>query len=280
MAHVAVIGSTNLDLVATADRLPGRGETVVNSALERHRGGKGANQALSAARFGADVSFVAATGDDAEADFALALLGEAGVDLSGVVRLPGASTGLALIMVDADGENQIMVASGANGLLAPEHIRLSSADAVLLQFEIPAATVDAAVEAAEGIVVVNAAPARPLSPAVLGRTDVLIVNEVEFEEVRSDLAGFAGTVVRTLGADGAEALRLGQEVARVPAPAIAAVDTVGAGDAFCGAFTTVLAEGGDLEEAMRWGCAAGAFAATRNGVQASLGTRAEVSALL
>ncbi|NND84957.1 MAG: ribokinase [Acidimicrobiia bacterium] len=280
MARIAVVGSTNLDLVATADRLPTPGETVVNAALERHRGGKGANQALSAARFGADVAFIGATGDDPEADFALALLADAGVDLSGVVRLPEVSTGLALIMVDAGGENQIMVASGANGRLAPEHLRLAEADAVLLQFEIPPTTVDAAVSTAAGIVVVNAAPARPLSGAVLAHTDVLIVNEGEFEAVRDDLHGFVGTVVRTLGPNGAEALVEGTVTTRVPAPSITAVDTVGAGDAFCGALTTVLAEGASLEDAMRWGCAAGAFAATRNGVQASLGTRDEVARLL
>lgn len=125
----------------------------------------------------------------------------------------------------------------------------------------------------------NAAPARPLSPAVLANTNVLIVNEVEFEAVRCDLIGFDGVVVRTLGPDGAEALRDGASVAYAPAPVITAVDTVGAGDAFCGAFTTVLAEGASLEDAMRWGCAAGAFAATRNGVQASLGTRDEVAGL-
>lgn len=280
MARLTVIGSTNLDLVATAERLPVPGETVVNASLERHRGGKGANQALSASRFGAEVSFVAAAGDDPEADFALALLADAGVDLSGVVRLPDAFTGLALIMVDAGGENQIMVASGANGRLAPEHLPPATNDPVLLQFEVPGPTVDAAVEMAGGPVVVNAAPARPLSAAVVANTDVLIVNELEFAEVRADLEGFAGTVVRTLGADGAEALREGAVVARVPAPVVTAVDTVGAGDAFCGAFTTVLAEGAALDDAMRWGCAAGAFAATRHGVQASLGTRADVEALL
>ena len=106
------------------------------------------------------------------------------------------------------------------------------------------------------------------------------MNEGEFEEVRDGLPGFAGVVVRTVGASGAEALRDGQVIVRTPAPVITVVDTVGAGDAFCGAFTSVLAEGGSLEEAMRWGCAAGAFAATRNGVQASLGTRAQVATLL
>ncbi len=280
MARIAVVGSTNLDLVATADRLPAQGETVVNASLERHRGGKGANQALAAARFGADVSFVAATGDDAEADFALALLDEAGVDLTGVIRLPDVPTGLALIMVDASGENQIMVASGANGRLAPEHVRFDGADAVLVQFEIPPETVDAVVLDAAGVVVVNAAPARTLSEPVLGRADVLIVNESEFGAVRSGLDGFRGTVVRTLGADGAEAIVDGTVTFRVPAPVVTAVDTVGAGDAFCGVFATVLAEGAGIEQAMRWGCAAGAFAATRHGVQASLGTRDEVTGLL
>lgn len=279
MPRITVVGSTNLDLVATADRLPAPGETVVNAELERHRGGKGANQALAAARLGATVSFIGATGDDPEAAFALGLLADAGVDLTGVVRLEGVPTGLALIMVDAGGENQIMVASGANGRLAPEHVPTGDADATLVQFEVPPRTVDRAVAVAGGIVVVNAAPARPLSDAVLAHTDVLVVNEVEFDAVRPGLVGFGGTVVRTLGAAGAEALRDGKVCARVPAPSIVAVDTVGAGDAFCGALTTLLAEGASLEEALSWGCAAGAFAATRHGVQASLGTRDEVGSL-
>lgn len=280
MPRIVVVGSTNLDLVATADRLPSPGETVVGATLERHRGGKGANQALAAARFGAAVSLVAATGDDPEADFALALLVDAGVDLGGVVRIPDVSTGTALIMVDAAGENQIVVASGANGRLAPEHVRIDGADAVLVQFEIPPSTVDAVVGEETGLVVVNAAPARALSPIVRSRTDVLIVNRGEFEEVRGDLTGFVGIVVRTLGASGAEALVDGRVVASAPAPVITAVDTVGAGDAFCGVFTAVLAEGAALDRAMRWGCAAGAFAATRPGVQAAIGTRDDVEALL
>lgn len=280
MASIIVVGSTNLDLVATADRLPAPGETVTRADLARHRGGKGANQALAAARFGADVTFTAATGDDPEAEFALALLSEEGVDLTRVVRLPGVSTGIALIMVDANGENQIMVASGANGLLAPGEVHTAGFDAVLVQFEIPEDAVEAAVRLATGLVVVNAAPARPFPPGSLGRIDVVIVNEVEFVELDAELAGFEGIVIRTLGAAGAEALRGGMVISRVPAPVVEAVDTVGAGDAFCGVFTAAFADGSPLEEAMSLGCAAGAAAATVPGVQASLPTRATVISLL
>lgn len=279
MASIVVVGSTNLDLVATADRLPAPGETVTRATLERHRGGKGANQALAAARFGATVAFNAAIGDDGEGDFALGLLREAGVDLSRLVRLAGVSTGIALIMVDGVGENQIMVASGANGRLAPGHVAAAGFDALLVQFEIPPETVAEAVRQATGLVVVNAAPARPFPEETLGRTDVVIVNEGEYVELSNQLSTFEGIVIRTLGADGAEALLRDVVIARVPTPAVAAVDTVGAGDAFCGVFTAALADGEKLEDAMRLGCAAGAVAASRPGVQASLGTKAEIGAL-
>lgn len=279
MASIIVVGSTNLDLVATADRLPAPGETVTRADLARHRGGKGANQALAAARFGAEVTFVAATGEDQEADFALALLSEEGVDLTRVVRLPGVSTGIALIMVDAGGENQIMVASGANGRLAPGDVDTAGFDALLVQFEIPEDAVEAAVRLATGLVVVNAAPARSFPAESLGKVDVVIVNEGEFRELEEDLAGYEGIVIRTLGPEGAEALRGGEVIFRVPAPVVEAVDTVGAGDAFCGVFTAAFADGVPLDEAMRLGCAAGAAAATVPGVQASLPTQAAVQAL-
>ncbi len=279
MASIVVVGSTNLDLVATADRLPVPGETVTQATLERHRGGKGANQALAAARFGATVAFNAATGDDGEGGFALGLLHEAGVDLSRVVRLAGVSTGIALIMVDRAGENQIMVASGANGKLTPGHVDAGGFDALLVQFEIPPETVAEAIRQATGLVVVNAAPARPFPEGTLGRTDVVIVNQGEYSELSGELSCFDGIVIRTLGADGAEALVRGVVIARVPAPTVDAVDTVGAGDAFCGVFTAALANGELLEDAMRLGCAAGAVAASRPGVQASLGTREEIDAV-
>jgi ribokinase len=279
MASIVVVGSTNLDLVATGDRLPAPGETVTRATLERHRGGKGANQALAAARFGATVAFNAATGDDGEGDFAVELLHAAGVDLSRVVRVAGVSTGIALIMVDGAGENQIMVASGANGRLTPEHVDASGFDALLVQFEVPPEAVAEAIRQATGLVVVNAAPARPIPEGTLGRTDVVIVNEGEYAELADELGAFDGIVIRTLGADGAEALVRGTVIARVPAPEVDAVDTVGAGDAFCGVFTAALADGQLLEDAMGLGCAAGAVAASRPGVQASLGTRTDIDSI-
>ncbi len=280
MASVVVVGSTNLDLVATAVRLPVPGETVTRATLERHRGGKGANQAVAAARFGATVAFNGATGEDTEGAFALGLLDEAGVNLDRVVRLPDAPTGIALIMVDEAGENQIMVASGANGALTPSHVDAAGFDALLVQFEIPPETVAEAVRQATGLVVVNAAPARSFPPGSLGRVNVVIVNQGEYEELAEELSEFDGIVIRTLGPAGAEALLRGVVIARTPSPVVDAVDTVGAGDAFCGVFTAALAEGALLEDAMRLGCAAGAVAASRSGVQASLGTRSEVEGLL
>ena len=176
---IAVVGSINLDLVARAERLPRPGETLTDATFERIPGGKGANQALAAARLGASVRLVGAVGDDPFADEALVLLREGGVDLEGVRRVPD-TTGVALILVGGDGENEIVVAPGANR--SAEAGDVSGADAVLCQLEIPVETVAEAARQAR-FFCLNAAPARELPPDVLGEVDLLVVNRYELEAV-------------------------------------------------------------------------------------------------
>ena len=203
--RLVVVGSINLDLVARAERLPRPGETVTGATFFRSPGGKGANQAVAAARLGADVAMIGCVGADAFADEALAGLREAGVDLGGV-RRSEAETGVALITVDAAGENEIVVAPGANLHLEPGDVVLPEADGVLCQQEIPAAAVERAAELARGRFYLNAAPARHETP----EADLTIVNRYELEA----LLGWRGLVCVTNGADGAVLLDEGEEIAR------------------------------------------------------------------
>lgn len=278
MPSVSVVGSVNLDLVAHAPRLPRPGETITDALFSRHPGGKGANQALAACRMGAEVRLLACVGDDPEADLALHLLREAGVDLAGCRRLAGAPTGVALIVVDAEGENQIVVAPGANRLLTPDHVDVAGADVVICQLEVPVETVLAAVEQAT-FSIVNAAPARSLPAGLLAAADVVVVNETE-REALGDALGAAPLVVTTMGGAGSVAHRRGTEIARVPALPVEVVDTVGAGDAFVGALAVELAAGTGLTAALATANAAGGLAATRHGAQTSLPTRREIEDLV
>ena len=265
---VTVVGSVNLDLVARCERLPRPGETVTNATLARIPGGKGANQAVAAARLGADVTLVAAVGRDAHAEEALATLREEGVELR--LSETDEPTGVALILVDAAGENQIVVAPGANTRLGA--VGLPPADGVLCQLEIPDEAVVSAWEQAAGLFCLNAAPARPLAVD----PDLLVVNRYELEA----LGERDGLVALTLGAEGAVLLEGGEEVARAEPPPVEAVDGTAAGDAFTACLLVSLLEGRDREEALRRACAAGALAASRFGAQTSLPTAAEVDALL
>lgn len=276
MSTVTVVGSVNLDLVARCPQLPRPGETITAESFARFPGGKGANQALAAKRAGSDVSLIGAVGEDSDAEEALALLVEAGVDLSGVRRVD-APTGLALITVGESGENQIVVVPGANHLLATDMIDIGATDAVLCQLEIPMDAVVAAAERTQGLFCVNAAPATALPAEVLERADVLIVNETERDLLSDQLADTGALVVVTLGAAGAKAFRGGRVVAEVQPPPVDPVDTVGAGDAFCGALVTALAGGTTVAAALRYGCIAGALATTRQGAQPSLPTAAEIA---
>ena len=277
---ITVVGSINLDFVATAATLPAPGETVTGATLATHPGGKGANQALAARRLGAEVRMVGRVGADAMADQALALLKAGGVDLSGVAIDPAAPTGVALIGVDAEGENQIIVAPGANAAFTPDLLPAVIEGALICQMELPAATVAAAVARATGFVCVNLAPALDVPDSVLQRADLIIVNQGESEVYGKRLHGLPGVVAVTWGSRGAGLFRDGARLATAEPPEVAVIDTTGAGDTFVGALTVALLEGMDQREALAFACAAGALTATRAGAQSSLPTRAEVEAVL
>jgi ribokinase len=290
-ARVVVVGSANLDLVVTTPRLPSPGETVLGGDFRTVPGGKGANQAVAAARAGAAAAFVGAVGSD---DFGRLLrdnLVAAGVDVRGLRGAAGPS-GVALIAVDAAAENFIVVAPGANatltGLEAADRAAIAAADVLLLQLEVPLAAVTEAATCARAggtTVVLNAAPAAPLPGPVLDLVDVLVVNEHEAAVVAGRPAGLVDAllalvpaVVLTLGARGAVyADRHGRRL-EVPAPVIDAVDTTAAGDAFIGALAVAWTER-SAEDALRWACAAGAACAQRPGASVALPERARIDAL-
>jgi ribokinase len=261
---LTVVGSINLDLVAQVERLPRPGETLSGATLERIPGGKGANQAVAAARLGAQVRMVGCVGRDPNANEALAGLREAGVELA--VREVEEPTGVALILVAEDGENQIVVVPGANAQVGG----FSAPGPVLCQLEIPDSALVEAREQADWLCV-NAAPARPVAVAA----DLVVANRYEAE-----LIGEQPLLALTLGAEGAVLLEHGAEVARAAAPRVNAVDGTAAGDAFTACLVVSLLEGRDREEALRRACAAGAIAASRFGAQPSLPTADEVAAIL
>lgn len=278
--RITVVGSINLDMVASAPHLPRAGETVTGATLARHPGGKGANQALAAQRLGAEVCLVGRVGDDAMAGEAVALLDAGGVDLSAVEVDPAAPTGVALIAVDPGGENQIVVAAGANHLATPEQLPARIEGPLIAQLELPLETVEAAVGRATDFVCVNLAPAAPVSDQLLRRADLIVVNETEAEFYGDLLHHGGGRVVVTRGARGATMYQRGVQMAWATPPQVRAVDATGAGDAFVGAICVALLEGMEPEAALTFACAAGALAATRPGAQPSLPMRAEVEAVL
>lgn len=280
MMRLTVIGSINLDIVATAPRLPVAGETVTGATLARHPGGKGANQALAIARLGAEVALIGRVGADAMADEALALLRAGAVDLTGVGVDRERPTGVALIAVDPTGENQIVVAAGANHGVCVGDLPARLEGPLILQLELPVAVVEAAVGRAEGFVAVNLAPAAPVSDVLLNRADLLIVNEGEAAFYGDALHAGGGRVVVTLGAAGAVMFEGAREVARAAPPRVEVVDATGAGDAFVGAIVVALLEGLAPDAALDFACTAGALAATRPGAQPSLPSRAEVEAIV
>ena len=266
-ARLTVVGSINLDLVAKAERLPRPGETVSDATFARVPGGKGANQAVAAARLGAEVAMIGSVGDDELRLAAVEELTRAGVDLSRV-KLDGAATGVALVLVDAAGENEIVVAPGANAELRPEDVELPDCDGVLCQLEIPLETVEYVSECASGDFFLNAAPA---ATGPIPEADVTIVNGYELEALQHR----DGLIVVTHGAEGAVMLDNGVEVARAAPPPVAAVDGTAAGDAFTACLVVSLLEDRSREEALRRACIAGAIAASRFGAQTSLPTAEE-----
>ncbi len=299
---ITVVGSTMIDLVAYADRLPDDGETVVGTSFHSGFGGKGANQAVMAARLGADVTMVAAVGDDDYGTSTIANFEREGIATEFVARVPG-SSGVAPIWVDGRGANRIIIVAGANLQVSADAavaaIAAGRPAVVIGQFEIPQAVTAAAFVAARAVgatTILNPAPAAPIDPGLLAATDWLVPNETEFaliagESLAGDpdaearqIAAFATrvgvSVVVTLGVRGAALAAPGGAVVRVPAPAVTAVDTTGAGDAFVGGFAMGLAMGRDQLAAARLGCAAASDSVTRPGTQLSYPDRDRASALL
>ncbi|TDJ36911.1 MAG: ribokinase [Gammaproteobacteria bacterium] len=277
---IVVVGSVNLDLVASVSRLPVAGETVSGAELNRHPGGKGANQALAAKRLGADVSIVARVGDDAAADEALAFLQSGGVNLAACGRDTDAATGIALIAVAPSGENQIVVASGANRKLRPDMLDLPAADALICQLEIPIETLLHASRVFDGFFCINLAPALEVPAELMQRADLVVVNETEAAYYGNALAVCDGLLATTYGADGAVLKKSGEILAEAKPPQIDAVDATGAGDAFTAAMTVAIVEGQEPDAALRFACAAGAAAATKAGAQPSLPFRKDVEDLM
>lgn len=276
---VIVVGSLNVDLCIDVERLPAPGETVLGGDLRRHPGGKGLNQAIAAARMGADVRLVGCVGDDADGRWLRSLLEDEGVDASHVATAPpGVATGTALITVDRVGTGQITVAPGANATLAVHRLAAGTGDVVLAQLEIPMDAVAAAIAAASAAgatTMLNPAPARPLDASLRSRVDILVPNE---HEAASTGLGASHTVV-TRGAAGA-IWHHGDEQTDIAPFAVDAVDTTAAGDAFCGALAAALASGLELPDGLRRASAAGAITVTRRGAATSLPMAAEVDALL
>ncbi|NMB69490.1 MAG: ribokinase [Chloroflexi bacterium] len=294
---ILVVGSLNMDLVVRVPRHPRPGETLLGSAFHTFPGGKGANQAVAAARLGAPVRMIGRVGADEFGEALLATLQNDGVDTRCVQQDAQAASGVALITVSADGQNTIVVAAGANGRLSAQDVTAAEdafidAGAVVLQLEIPLPAVEAAARLGRkhgAAVVLNPAPAQPLSAELLALADYLVPNQTELEllsgepdlerGIRALLKRGVRNLVVTLGERGA---RWASPAGTLDAPAFAvhAVDTVAAGDAFVGAFSAALAEGRPVQEALLRGNAAGALSVTRAGAQPSLPARAELEAFL
>ena len=266
---VAIIGSINLDIVASVKEFPQPGETVTNAVVHRFPGGKGANQALAAHRLGAKVYMVGRVGDDPLADEALHTLREEGVDLSYCRALKDTSTGLAMIVVTEAGENQIVVAPGANAVFDAEHLVVPECDAIIAQLEVPVETILQAARGSDNFFCLNAAPAKPVPHELLEHVDLLVVNEIEAATLGKELEMYTELLAITYGGDGAVLSRAGQQVARARPPKVDVVDTTGAGDAFTAALTVALVAGMEPQEALEQACVVGALTTTKMGAQSS-----------
>jgi ribokinase len=297
--RIVIVGSSNTDMVVRVEQLPLRGETVLGEKFFMTAGGKGANQAVAAARLGAAVTFVARLGRDMFGERALAGYRTEGIDVNYIARDEEEASGVALIVVDRDAENMIAVASGANGRLSPADIAaaepaIKGADCVLLQLEIPLDAVRAAIELAKKHnvrVILNPAPAQRLPTDLLRRMDVLTPNESEALGLtggkiyrskdtlaRLSALGPSGIIV-TRGAQGCDLL-IDRQRQHVPAFVVKAIDTTGAGDAFNGALAVALAHGWPMIEAVRYANAASAISVTRFGAQTAMPTDSEVQDFL
>ncbi len=280
--RIRVIGSINLDIVARVHALPRPGETVSGGVLAHYPGGKGANQALAARKLGAEVALFGCVGNDSARDQALALLTSNQVDLHGVKVLENAATGVALIAVDDQGENQIVVAPGANALVCATTLAdmTGEFDATLCQLELPVETILYLADTLTGLLCINLAPAKVIPQEVLNRADILVVNEIEAAFYGDQLHGSKGLIIQTLGAAGAVAFQNGKEIARGTSPVVTPIDTTGAGDTFVGAFIVAFLSEGSVANALAYACAAGAAATLTAGAQTSMPNRDQVAALL
>ena len=266
---IAIIGSINLDIVASVKDFPQPGETITNAVVHRFPGGKGANQALAAHRLGASVFMVGRVGDDPLADEALHTLREEDVDLSYCRPLKDTSTGLAMIVVTEAGENQIVVAPGANAIFDAEHLVVPETDAIIAQLEVPIETILKAARNSSSFFCLNAAPAKPVPHELLEHVDLLVVNEIEAETLGKELDIYTGLLAITYGGEGAVLSRGGQQVARARPPKVDVVDTTGAGDAFTAALTVALVSGMEPQSALERACVVGALTTTKMGAQSS-----------
>jgi len=297
-ARIVVVGSSNIDMVVKAERIPGPGETVLGGDFVMVPGGKGANQAVCAAKLGAEVKLVARIGDDVFGETSLANFRAVGVDTEFVTEDPDHPSGVALIAVDAKGENAIVVAPGANLALTPDDVdraadAIRAADAVVLQLEIPPETVEHTIELAASCgtrIVLNPAPIRPISRDALGKVDVLVPNQHEAAELVGCASGAeleVGSAARKLRETGVPAvvITLGSRGAYVAADSgeafieafkVEALDTTAAGDAFTASLACGIAEGMPIIEAARFAAKVAAISATRMGAQSSMPSRKEV----
>lgn len=286
---VVVIGSANLDLVATTVRLPRPGETVLGTSYAEHAGGKGLNQAIAAARAGATVAMIGAVGDDEPGERLCSIATAEGVDMSAVARIGATPTGRAVITVDAGAENSIVVIPGANRhVVAGVPVPHLQGSVVLAQLEVPIAEVTTALRSARAAgarTILNPAPAQDLPDDLLAACDIVIPNEHELELIGGVdrlLERGVATVVVTRGAAGVrvtEQTAAGRRSWEQPAYPVTPIDTTGAGDAFCGALAACLARGAKLHEAVAFAAAAGALATTVAGAVPSLPDREQIEAL-
>lgn len=299
MSDILVVGSLNVDLVVRTPRFPQPGETISGEDLQVIPGGKGANQAVAASRLGANVSMLGRVGKDNFGDFLLDNLNSNNVDAQ-LVQRDKSSTGTATIIVDADGQNSIVLSAGANGKVSSldvDHASFSDFSLLLLQLEIPTPTVLSAAKRAKeyGLtVILNPAPAKNIPDELISLTDFIIPNETELslltDQTVNDTASAEKaaksliergpkTVIVTLGSNGA--LVVTRELTQhIPAFNVEVIDTTAAGDAFIGGFATALLANKSLEDAVRYGCATGALATTKFGAQPSLPTKEEVERLM
>ncbi|MGR0158633.1 ribokinase [Paenarthrobacter nitroguajacolicus] len=255
---LTVVGSINLDITATASRLPSPGETVGGGVLRQQPGGKGANQAVAAARLAGSSRMVGAVGQDDAGLSLISAMAGAGVDVRDIARVD-AATGTALVLVDGDGENQIVVCPGANASVGLEGVTFADHEAVLCQLEVDQDVVLEAARQAKGFFVLNAAPAAPLLPELLDRCDLVIVNETEYELIPA--LRNAPLVAVTYGGEGSAIFVDGERVAEAPAVRVTDIaNTIGAGDAFCAALVLALGSGLEYSHALAAANAVGADA--------------------